>query len=541
MTETRFLPKDFKADIALLCPLDEEFEALKTEFNGNFITSKQSNQQYYISEVVNSTLSKKLKIAIVSLSEMGNAECGIKTTRVIDEIKPKSIILFGLAGAIGEKVEIGDIIIPENIYYYETKKILENQENNRNKILSSDSFLLNSFKNFYRERKEDLKKFQGINVKFGTIAVGEKIIASESFKTELLQYDTKILALEMESYGFYLSTLQHLSKTSYLTFRVISDMADSKKNDAFRSPVLEKAAKLLKLFIIEGDPINYYFDEVRKGRNFQSKFIALHHVSQEYRSFHSSDVMSIYKQLHEDDIEICDIDLTDNYQDGSMRKIKEALLEQNKCIEQIIKKYHVKEKLTVGYFSLAHIPFAFHLGYKLQTIPVQHHIAKRPRRVWQMLPLSNSKFPELIVEGFSLQTDNKVEEVILQMGISVSIKKSQIEEIINTTTYPLIRITAKNTKLEIIESENQLVNYTEIFLETIQRIRKIYPNIKKIHLFFGGQPCLAFMCGQQISKTMDPDFIVYNFSNADRPNYGWGINIKKDEITDFRKIKDKEK
>jgi hypothetical protein len=51
------------------------------------------------------------------------------------------------------------------------------------------------------------------------------------------------------------------------------------------------------------------------------------------------------------------------------------------------------------------------------------------------------------------------------------------------------------------------------------------PNTRRIHVFYSGPPPVAFHFGQQISKTIHPKVIVYNYVSKDTPPYSWGLEI----------------
>ena len=59
-------------------------------------------------------------------------------------------------------------------------------------------------------------------------------------------------------------------------------------------------------------------------------------------------------------------------------------------------------------------------------------------------------------------------------------------------------------------------------------IHEQFPAATGIHLFYSGPPPLAFYCGQQLSKTIHPQVVVYNYVARDTPNYSWGIDLMRD-------------
>jgi hypothetical protein len=83
-------------------------------------------------------------------------------------------------------------------------------------------------------------------------------------------------------------------------------------------------------------------------------------------------------------------------------------------------------------------------------------------------------------------------------------------------------------QLDVVTSEQQLRAYTQAFRQMMDQVHELLPRATCIHLFYAGPPSLAFCCGQQISKTIHPRIIVYNYFGMDVPKYSWGLDITRD-------------
>ena len=94
------------------------------------------------------------------------------------------------------------------------------------------------------------------------------------------------------------------------------------------------------------------------------------------------------------------------------------------------------------------------------------------------------------------------------MSLSYDIVSDEPKEFIEN---PLgtIHIRAKNPHLGLIDSQASLNQFTEAFREALQKINRTFPKVRRVHLFFAGQPTLAFRCGQQINRNIDPETVSY--------------------------------
>jgi hypothetical protein len=67
-----------------------------------------------------------------------------------------------------------------------------------------------------------------------------------------------------------------------------------------------------------------------------------------------------------------------------------------------------------------------------------------------------------------------------------------------------------------------------VFRQTMDAIHERLPAATGIHVFFAGPASLAFYCGQLVSKTIHPRFVVYNYTAQDVPRYSWGFDLTRD-------------
>jgi Phosphorylase superfamily len=151
---------------------------------------------------------------------------------------------IGLAGGVDKKKQtLGDILVANQIRYYETGKLkasgldLAPQYSDLHSpfvraLETSDiaSWPLGASIGGHRRQ-----------VLFGTIASGEKVIADSNFIGSLLAQDRKIIGIEMESYG--IAAAVQGRKEKFLLIRGISDFADVQKSDEARLSAMDGAIR----------------------------------------------------------------------------------------------------------------------------------------------------------------------------------------------------------------------------------------------------------------------------------------------------------
>lgn len=227
-------------DFVIITALDIERNAILTYLpNPERIVNK--SRIYYKSKIYNGT-NNYIEIVLLSLPYMGNVNASIATSQAIEVWNPRYIILTGITGGIKkEGVHLGDLIVGEQILYYELGKQTDTEIIPRYQVQHSSSELLNyahdfQFEKYFDEIKE--KKPSGVEsfptVHFGTIASGEKVITNEAFGNDLKKIFPKALGVEMEGYGAALAAFQSENRPGFLFVKSICDFADINKNDEYQ-------------------------------------------------------------------------------------------------------------------------------------------------------------------------------------------------------------------------------------------------------------------------------------------------------------------
>lgn len=163
---------------------------------------------------------------------MGNNYAGIETERAISYWEPTLVAFVGIAGGLKD-LELGDVVIAEQVYGYEAGKDAEDLKP-RIKSQSSSYALVQRSRAIARQdkwRKRILSPDPACvpTAVVGTIAAGEKVVADTRSATYrfLAAHCSDALAVEMEGWGFLLGTYANNNMTA-IVIRAISDAIDDK-------------------------------------------------------------------------------------------------------------------------------------------------------------------------------------------------------------------------------------------------------------------------------------------------------------------------
>jgi len=200
------------------------------------------------------------KIAVTLLPTVGNVSAAVATKDLLARYSPSYVIMIGIAGGASPKSQnLGDVLVSEEVLYYELAKVKSDAYEMRTKTLPANPKLLDRARNFgdttwnlsiQTAPPRPLPRASAAHI--GPIASGEKVVANSEFLSQLLRANSKIIGVEMESWGVVSATHSAPNMLGFLGIRGISDFADSQKSDNWQRYAAESAASWAIRFLESG-------------------------------------------------------------------------------------------------------------------------------------------------------------------------------------------------------------------------------------------------------------------------------------------------
>ena len=190
----------------------------------------------------------KKKECVIALSNVGKVHAAICCQAMILNYKPKLILNVGVAGAISEKLKIGDIVIAsETIQHDFDISAFPNRK--KGEISGINSVEIKCTPWIAKRLANFKNEFPGISVKEGTILTGDQFINSLEKRLDLKK-EFGGLACEMEAGS--IAQTAFVNKVEFGIVRSISDAANHTSSHDFNSFIessSKNAAKLCSKFI----------------------------------------------------------------------------------------------------------------------------------------------------------------------------------------------------------------------------------------------------------------------------------------------------
>lgn len=280
-------------DVAILTALTEEFQALASALPPAREKSEGAAVWYRAS--VPSDTEASYEVVLSFQNEMGLLDAHDLTEKVLRRWEPAHVILVGIAGSFHRDVRLGDVVVSQQVFYFDPGRATPGRIQYRPQGYPSSGMLVRQFEALTLDKaafkrwqdrmresasclaralgrtpalKDVRKALRGYapTVHFGTMASGSLVIASARKQRELLRLHGKIMCTEMEGAGVLHATFREEMPTPAIVVKGISDSADSKKHEqdvkgVWRRLAAEGAARLTAECLRRGRLRSLHADE----------------------------------------------------------------------------------------------------------------------------------------------------------------------------------------------------------------------------------------------------------------------------------------
>ena len=200
---------------------------------------------------------------------MGQVGAAIVTSKLLQRFRPKLIVMPGICAGISDSTNIGDVIVGEECWAWDTGKLVGEQNGG---LLQSgfqpaphsykaDDFLISRFREMCADNGNmnnlefgwrGMRPEQPPTLRVGPIATGSSVIANSNIRELIRSINRKTLAVEMEAYAVY-ATAQSYGQPSprVLAVKSVCDHADDFKNDNWQQYCAFLSAKTIEAWLLK--------------------------------------------------------------------------------------------------------------------------------------------------------------------------------------------------------------------------------------------------------------------------------------------------
>jgi nucleoside phosphorylase len=201
------------------------------------------------SEAIHQVGTREMRFVTCACPEVGNAASAMTATKASILFRPRIMIMTGICAGI--EADIGDIVVAETSLHYESGKYTESEGGQavflqQPKYQPASPKIIEAIKRFKIDRADAIGAIVGEwrgaptvgkfpEVHIGPVASGAAVIENNSIVEKLVFRDRKLVGLEMESYGMYLTGEHSVSlPCEYIVIKGACDKARPPKTNGYQ-------------------------------------------------------------------------------------------------------------------------------------------------------------------------------------------------------------------------------------------------------------------------------------------------------------------
>ena len=217
--------------IGIISAMQEEMQTLLDNLHEP-IASTKGMRTYYRGKLFNVDI-------VLVFSRWGKVASATTVTQLINDFKVEEIIFTGVAGAISNKLNIGDVIIGKHLYQHDVdasplfkkfeipllhKTYFETSVMNREKLFRSTQEFINKYSVYIDSKKALFFEIIDPKVIIGDIASGDQFLSNNTTTQKLSAALPTVYCVEME--GAAVAQVCYEYKVPFSIIRIISDKAN---------------------------------------------------------------------------------------------------------------------------------------------------------------------------------------------------------------------------------------------------------------------------------------------------------------------------
>jgi nucleoside phosphorylase len=224
-------------DVCVVCALAEEAQAFiqvaTQQYGVEFekVFDKRLDLDYYYVRFPNSQ-GELLTLQVSWLPTYGPIETSLHLKLFLATFRPLFAAMTGICAGNKEKAQLGDLIVAECAYFYDSGKFVIDQHGEQVQLHNPDVYRVSKrVKHFIQTFEQWKSRFAPTepDCHIGAIASGSAVRADRPFERIPFQM-RNTLAIDMEGAAFY-RTVEDFPGIDALLVKGVSDYADEKKDD----------------------------------------------------------------------------------------------------------------------------------------------------------------------------------------------------------------------------------------------------------------------------------------------------------------------
>ncbi len=261
---------EYRTDIAVVCALpDPELRAVLA-LPWQWSAARPIDDLLFVHEGRFQTASNEVRVCAAAATRMGMVSAALISSKLIELLRPRFIVMVGICAGVKAKTGIGDVIVADPSWDYQSGKRVRERDSATFAIsphhiaapaivrarfdqLRADRSVMTSISETWSNPPTQPPKLL-----CGPLASGSAVLADGESVNQIKTQHRDLLGIEMEAYGLYsAAAFASRPQPRAIAIKSVCDFADADKDDSAQRFAAYMSAQVMRTFF------ERYFDELR--------------------------------------------------------------------------------------------------------------------------------------------------------------------------------------------------------------------------------------------------------------------------------------
>jgi adenosylhomocysteine nucleosidase len=248
-----------RADVGILTVIEEEMTAVVEVLRSmrGYETHRLGADGPLVHEALLPVGGDAIRLAATQTLDRGIRTSGLAFDRLVRRYEPAVVLLVGIAGGVRPDVRVGDVVISDQVIYYDARREAADGPHRRGQSHAVAAALGHRLNEFFSATGRQVEMPDGTRFQLfrGPIGSGEAVVTDvdSEIRRWLGAFHEKVLAVETEAAGvaqaFHEQPGGQTPVSGWLTIRGISDTADAAKGTRDHALAADRAAAAMRLLL----------------------------------------------------------------------------------------------------------------------------------------------------------------------------------------------------------------------------------------------------------------------------------------------------
>ena len=244
------------ADVGVLTILDQEIRAVEAVLRQMHDYREQRLHHGPLAREAwwPATGGRRVRLAAVQTLTRGTDSAALAYRGLVEAYNPSTVLLVGIAGGVSPRVDIGDVVVSDEVIAYDARRVTAEGAHRRGQAQSVAGPLGHRLNDFFATTPVHQRRPSGddFHLHRGPIGSGNAVVTDvdSDIRRWLHAFNEKVLAVETEAAGVAQSFHESVGRDGprgWLTIRGISDTADRHKDHDHHGIASRHAAEVMAM------------------------------------------------------------------------------------------------------------------------------------------------------------------------------------------------------------------------------------------------------------------------------------------------------